>query len=131
MHQSHEHIQGKSRFSLPRLLASRHSFTIEEVRRALRVGVAQDRRTATIHAAASQTAIWSSRLPDEIATDLGRAATRLPTIVYWYRQGIPAHEIGRRISPFGSAWDGNRAIEVAAALIADALNQGVLQDLAA
>ena len=131
MHNSHEHVSSKPRFSLPRLLASRNTFTPEEVRRGLRVDVPQDRRTASVHAAAAQTAIWSSRLPEDVALDLGRAAARLPTIVFWYRQGISAHEIGRRLSPFGSAWDGNRASEIAAALIADALNQGLLQDQAA
>ena len=131
MNHSHQHISGKSRFSLPRLLAARNTYTPEEVRLGLRVDVPRDRRTAAIHAAAAQTAIWSGRLPKEVAVDMGRAAARLPTVVFWYRQGLPAHEIGRRLSPFGSAWDGNRAIEVAAALIADSLNRGLLQDLAA
>lgn len=131
MNHAPEHISSKPRFSLPRLLAQRTTFTPEEVRRCLRVDVPQDRRTAAVHAAAAQTAIWSSRLPRDVAADLGRAGTRLPTVVYWYRQGLPAHEIGRRLSPFGDAWDGNRALDVAAALIADALNRGLLHDLAA
>jgi hypothetical protein len=90
-----------------------------------------DPRTAAVHSAAAHTAIWSGRLSRRLASELGRTANRLPTIVYWYRQGVPAHEIGRRLSPFGSAWDANRAVEVASALIADVLNRGEVPDLAA
>jgi hypothetical protein len=131
MHDSHEHISSKSRFPLPRLLPRRNTFTAEEVRRRLRLELADDPRTAAVHSAAARTAVWSSRLPRGAAAELGRAASRLPTIVYWYRQGVPAHEIGRRLSPFGSAWDANRAMEVASALIADVLNRGDVPEIAA
>jgi hypothetical protein len=47
----------------------------------------------------------------------------------WYRQGVPPHEIGRRLSRFGGAWDAEQAIEVAAALIARALNQPELNSV--
>jgi hypothetical protein len=43
--------------------------------------------------------------------------------VFWYCQGVPSHEMGRRLSPFGDAWDAERALDVAAALIAATLNQ--------
>jgi hypothetical protein len=49
--------------------------------------------------------------------------------VLWYRWGVPPHEIGRRLSRFGGAWDAERAIEVAAALIARALNQPQLNSV--
>ena len=65
-----------------------------------------------------------TRDADLVTAELGRAATRLPTVVYWYRQGISAHEIGRRLSPFGGTWDAEHALAVAAALIAYVLNQG-------
>jgi hypothetical protein len=45
-------------------------------------------------------------------------------VVFWYRQGIAPCEIGRRLSPLGGAWDANRALAAAAALIAEALNHG-------
>jgi hypothetical protein len=115
-----------SRFTLPRLLAqfprSARPFTPEEVRLRLQLDSAADPRTAAVHAAAAQCGIWSSLLPEKVAFDLGRSASRLPTIVYWYRQGIPPHEIGRRLSRFGGAWDADRAMDVAAELIARALN---------
>jgi hypothetical protein len=117
-------FSGRSRFTLPRLLAGRSSYTAEEVRRRLRIDRADHPRTAAVHAAAARTSVWSSRLPDRVAFDLGRAAERLPTIVYWYRQGVPAEVIGRRLSPFSGAWDADRAVDAAAALIAEALNRG-------
>jgi hypothetical protein len=109
---------------LPRLLAHRMPFTAEEVRQRLQVDCPEEPRTAAVHAAAARTSLWSSRLPKRVSFDLGRAANRLPTIVCWYRQGVPAHEIGRRLSPFGGAWDADRALDVAATLIADLLNGG-------
>ena len=62
-------------------------------------------------------------MSEKVAFELGRAAPRLPTIVHWYRQGVPSQEIGRRLSPMGGAWDADRALEVAALLIATVLNQ--------
>lgn len=121
----------KSRLALPRLLPQRNSFTAEEVRQRLRLNCPGDARTAAVHTAAAMTAIWSSLLPDRQAFDLGRTATRLPTVVYWYSQGVPMPEIGRRLSPFGGAWDADRALDVAAALIAHAMNRGYIAEVAA
>src|SRR5437667_8197879 len=119
------------RLSLPRLLAQRNNFSPEEVRQRLRMDQPGDPRTAAVHAAAAQTGVWSSLVSDRLAFDLGRTASRLPTIVFWYCQGVSTHEIGKRISPFGSAWDADRALDVAAALIARALNRGHFAELAA
>ena len=121
MHHSRSHISSRPRLSLPWLL-SRKNFTPQEVRQRLQVETTHDERTRQVHAAAARTAVWSSRLPDRLAFELGRAAHRLPSVVYWYRQGLSMHDIGRRLSPFGGAWDANRALDTAATLIADALN---------
>ena len=75
--------------------------------------------------------MWSMLLSEKLANDLGRAAARLPSVVYWYMHGIPPHEIGQRLSPFGSAWDAERALDVATSLIAKALNHARLDELAA
>jgi hypothetical protein len=68
--------------------------------------------------------VWSSLLPEKLSFDLGRTAARLPTVVYWYSKGVPSEEIGRRLSPFGGAWDAERAINIATELIARTLNWG-------
>jgi hypothetical protein len=124
----HPSERSTSRFTLARLLAQFprpvRTYTPEEVRLRLQLDDTRHPRTAAVHAAAAQCGIWSSLLPDKLAFDLGRTAARLPTVVYWYRQGVPPHEIGRRLSRFGSAWDADRAIGVAAELIARALNEG-------
>jgi hypothetical protein len=88
-----------------------------------------DERTAAVHAAAARTSVWSSRLPDRLAFNLGRSAHRLPTVVYWHRQGIQPDEIGRRLSPFGTEWDADRALDAATSLIADVLNRGDPEEL--
>jgi hypothetical protein len=90
-----------------------------------------DARTGAVHAAAAMVSVWSSFLTDRVAFSLGRAANRLPSVVFWYSQGLSEHEIGRRISPFGTAWDADRALDAAAALIAEALNRGEIGDLVA
>jgi hypothetical protein len=122
-----------SRSFVPRLLAHlpllKRTFTPEEVRLRLQQADAAHPRTQAVHAAASRTGVWSSLLPDKAACDLGRAANRLPTIVHWYRQGVPLHEIGRRVSPLGGAWDADHALDVAAMLIARALNRPELADI--
>jgi hypothetical protein len=124
-------ILSKSRLPWPRLLSQRVTFTPKEVRQRLRQDEATDPRTAAVHAAAACTSLWSALLTDKIAYDLGRTATRLPTIVFWYCQGVSAHEIGRRLSTFGGAWDADRAVDVASALIAHILNQpGFLEIIA-
>src|SRR5258708_37373125 len=111
-------ISSKSRFSWPRLLPQRTLFTPEEVRLRLQLTDTTDPRTEAVHTAAARTSVWSSLLPDKVAFDLGRTATRLPTVVFWYCQGVSVQDIGRRLSTFGGAWDADRALEVAPALIA-------------
>ena len=124
-------ITSKSRLPLPRLLSRRVTFTPAEVRQRLQQDDAADPRTAAVHTAAARTALWSALLPDKVAYELGRTATRLPTVVFWYSQGASAHEIGRRLSAFGGAWDADRALDVATALIAHILNQPGFLELAA
>ena len=116
-----------------KLLKNRNTFTPEEVRQRLRQDPehARDARTMAVLAAAAQTSVWSSLLPADQAFTLGRTGTRLPTVVYWYTQGVSPHEIGRRLSAFGSAWDAERALQVASRLIAQALNRHSSADLAA
>jgi hypothetical protein len=113
------------RFALERLglLRKRAHFTPQEVRQRLKLDSASDPRTAAVHAAAARSGLWSSLLSRKVEVDLGRAASRLPTVVYWYRQGVSPREIGRRLYLFGSSWDAERALDVAATLIAKALNR--------
>ena len=123
-------VQSESRVNqgLRRLLGifprTTQTYSPEEVRRRLQKDTLGDPRTAAVHAAAARTALWSGLVSDKVAADLGPAANRLPTIVLWYCQGVSPHEIGRRLSPFGGAWDADHALAVAAALIAYILNQG-------
>ena len=131
MHQTQLHLASKRRRSWPRLLGARNHYTGAEVRQRLQVDRLDDPRTAAVHAAAARVGVWSSLLSPRAAIELGRAADRLPTVVYWYRQGLSACEIGRRLSPFGGAWDANRALDTAATLIAQALNRGGAAELAA
>jgi hypothetical protein len=113
-----------------RLLALRRTFTPQEVLVRLRQEL-DDPRTAAIHAAAARSGLWSSLLSDKVAYDLGRTGNRLPTVVYWYSQGMSATEIGRRLSPFGGAWDAEHALGVAAKLIAQLLNRPELAEMPA
>lgn len=124
MDHSRSHISSKPRFSWPRLLGHHQHFTAAEVLQRLHADRVDDPRTAAVHAAAAQISVWSSLLSQRMALDLGRAANRLPTVVYWYQQGVSLGEIGRRLSPLGSDWDANRALDAAALLIARSLNQG-------
>src|SRR5690348_4292312 len=98
MFHSGSQTTSKSRLSLPRLLGPRKdTYSPQEVRERLQVDhLDGDARTAAVHAAAALTAVWTSLLPDRLAFDLGRSADRLPTVVYWHRQGLSAYEIGRR-----------------------------------
>ena len=130
MLRTRSHISSQPRISLPRLLGVRTTYSAAEVRQRLQVDRSDDPRTAAVHAAAAQTGVWSSLLPHRQAVDLGRAADRLPTVVYWYRQGLTPCDIGRRLSPLGGAWDANRALDAAAGLIAQALNRGHIAPLA-
>jgi hypothetical protein len=113
------------------LFRTHKHYTAAEVLQRLQVDRADDPRTAAVHAAAAQIGVWSSLLSERVAYELGRSAQRLPTVVYWYRQGVSPCEIGRRLSPLGGAWDANRALNEAAALIAQALNRGHVTLLAA
>jgi hypothetical protein len=122
-------ISSTSRLRL-RLLAWHRTFTPQEVLVRLRQEL-DDPRTAAIHAAAARSGLWSSLLSDKVASDLGRTSYRLPTIVYWYSQGMSASEIGRRLSPFGGAWDAEHALGVAAKLIAQLLNRPELAEMPA
>ena len=131
MHHSGSHISSKSWLSLPRLFRTHKHYTAAEVLQRLQVDRADDPRTVAVHAAAAQIGVWSSLLSERVAYELGRSAQRLPTVVYWYRQGVSPCEIGRRLSPLGGAWDANRALDEAAALIAQALNRGHVTLLAA
>src|SRR3954470_665616 len=126
MYQTGSHISSKPRLfqALPRLLAAHRNYTSREVRQRLQIDRPDDPRTAAVHMAASQIGVWSSLLSQRAALELGRAANRLPTIVYWYRQGLTPGEIGRRLSPLGGAWDADRALDTAAMPIAQALNRG-------
>ncbi len=130
MHQ--QSIWSKPRFSWPRLLARKRSFSPEEVRQRLRQADAGCRRTAAVHDAAAQTAIWSGLLPDKIACELGAASHRLPSVVLWHSQGLSLETIGRRLSPLGGPWDAERALLTASALIAHILNEpGFVDNLVA
>lgn len=122
----------KPRRSLPWLLAAHKSYSAQEVLDRLQADELDcDARTFAVHTAAAMTGVWCTGLPDRIAFDLGRAANRLPTVIYWHRQGLSATEIGRRLSPFGTSWDAERALNAAASLIAQALNRGEVAALAA
>jgi hypothetical protein len=122
-------LPSKLRLLWPQLLSNLETpeklqpYTAEEVRSRLRLSDLLEPRTAAVHAAASRTAVWSALLPERVARDLGAAGNRLATVVFWFAQGITLDEIGRRISPFGGAWDAERAVEVASALIAYVLNE--------
>jgi hypothetical protein len=133
MSHSHDFLKtsSKPRLSLPWLLGAHKSYSAEEVLERLQFDELEDPRTVAVHTAAAMTGVWCTELSDRVALDLGRAANRLPTVVFWYRQGLSAHEIGRRLSPFGTSWDAERALSAAASLIAQALNRGEVTALAA
>jgi hypothetical protein len=116
---------------LPLARLQRETFSPEEVRLRLRSDQPDEPRTKAVHEAAARTGLWSARLSERMAADLGRAGRCLPSIVFWYRQGISADEIGARVSPFGGGWDAERALTVAATLIAEVLNSSGFLELAA
>jgi hypothetical protein len=95
----------------------------DEVRRALRSDSASDPRSAAIHAAAAQTGAWCALLSERAARELGPAARRLPSVIYWYQHGLSPEAIGRRLTPLGAAWDGERAVDAACRLIARVANK--------
>jgi hypothetical protein len=108
----------------------RERYTAEEVQARLRQDPAGEPRTAAVHAAAAEVGIWTSLLDAETALDLGRAATRLPSVVYWFVQGRSAADIGRDLHPFGGPWDAEHALEAASWLIATALNRAPARPVA-
>jgi hypothetical protein len=100
-------------------------YSPREVRTRLRDRtVRDDPRTAAVQAAAAEVGAWMRLLPPDATREhrLGLAAGRLPTVVFWYRQGLSAEEIGRRLTPFGERCYGDRAIDAACTLIAALLN---------
>jgi hypothetical protein len=99
------------------------TYTPEEVFSRLRQDPSSDGRTAEVLAAASDVSAWTSRLDPQTADELGRTADRLPSAVFWYVQGRPRDEIGRRLRPLGGIWDADLALEVASFLIASVLNE--------
>jgi hypothetical protein len=101
------------------------TYSPAEVRSRLRLdGADGDPRSLAVHAAAAEIGAWTHLLPPTARTEkqLGLAASRLPAVVFWYRQGLSSYEIGRRLTPFGEASYGDRAIDAACALIAHLLN---------
>jgi hypothetical protein len=107
---------------LRRSRSSELHFTSCEVRRRLRQQPAADPRTATVHAAAADIGTWTALLAPSTAHELGRAAERLPSAVFWFVQGRSMHDIGQRLRPLGGPWDAEYAIDVASCLIARLLN---------
>lgn len=98
-------------------------YTSLEVRSRLRQPPALHPRTQAVHAAAADVGAWTALLGRRGARELGRAADRLPTVVFWFCQGRHLDEIGRALTPFGSTWDGDQAVDAASQLIARLLNQ--------
>ena len=101
------------------------TYSAAEVRSRLRLDAADgDPRSLAVHAAAAEVGAWIRLLPSTARSEnqLGLAASRLPAVVFWYRQGLSSYEIGRRLTPFGEASYGDRAIDAACALIARLLN---------
>ncbi len=79
-----------------------------------------------VHAAAAEIGAWMRLLPNDAYREhrLGLAASRLPSVVFWHRQGLSAEVIGQRLTPFGERCYGDRAIDAACGVIAALLNDG-------
>ena len=107
-----------------RKLAPPAAYSADEVRARLRAPAEDDPRTRAVHEAAANIGAWTHLLPKDAGREarLSLAAARLPSVVFWYRQGLTAEEIGRRLAPFGERVYGERAIDAACALIAAHLN---------
>lgn len=111
--------------SFARALRHRARYSSREVRLRLQPGgPLGGPRTVAVEAAAAEVGAWMRLLPMDATREhrLGLAAGRLPTVVFWYRQGLSAEEIGRRLTPLGESCYGDRAINAACALIAALLN---------
>jgi hypothetical protein len=109
------------RSALSDLRTSRYTAT--EVRALLdpRADRVTARGTAVLAAAAVPSS-WTAYVGQGEAAELGHAAVRLPTILFWHRAGHSADEIGRRLGLFGGPHRAERALEVAAGCIAARLN---------
>jgi hypothetical protein len=83
-----------------------------------------EHRRQAVFTAAGDVGGWLRLLPENASREknLGLAAARLPSVVFWFQHGASAEDIGRRLTPFGEACYGNRAIDAACGLIADRLN---------
>jgi hypothetical protein len=84
--------------SLFRALHQAEPYSHREVRARLLDEMSQaDPRTAAVYAAAAEVGAWMRLLPGDAAREhrLGLAASRLPSVVFWYRQGLSSEEIGR------------------------------------
>ena len=113
--------------SLLRGLRSIEPYSPREVRARLLEDLSRgDARTAAVHAAAAETGAWMRLLPNDACREhrLGLAASRLPSVVFWHRQGLSAEVIGQRLTPFGERCYGDRAIDAACGVIAALLNEG-------
>jgi hypothetical protein len=102
-------------------------YSPQEVRARLRVDVRDgDPRTAAVQATAADVGAWMRLLANDAAREhrLGRAANRLPSVVFWFGQGVSTEEIGRRLTPFGEQCYGERAVDAACSAIAVLLNTG-------
>jgi hypothetical protein len=99
-------------------------YTTREVRLRLQAGGLGGPRTVAVQAAAAQVGGWMRLLPSDAARErnLGLAAERLPTVVFWFCSGLSAEQIGRRLTPLGESCYGDRAIDAACSLIAALLN---------
>ncbi len=99
------------------------AFSAAEVQARLQSDPAGEPRTAVVHAAAREVSCWSDLLTRSDQFHLGRTASRLPSVIFWYQRGLSTEQIGQRLSPFGASWDGERAVAVASRLIATHLNR--------
>ncbi len=99
------------------------AFSAEEVKARLHDDPRAEPRTAVVHAAAREVSGWTDLLSRSDEFVLGRTASRLPTVIFWYQRGLSTEEIGQRLGPFGGSWDGERALAVASRLIATHLNR--------
>lgn len=84
-------------------------------------GLESDRKE-TILACAACPSEWLSYLDERAAWELGRAADKLPSLVFWRRVGLPMEEMGRRLNLLGGAWHADRALAAAERCIAARLN---------
>ena len=116
-------------FILPRLRWSRcttlTSYSAQDVLRLLGPNdpaPEECSRAEAVRACAARPASWMERLDAAEIRELGRLVPRLPTIVFWYRVGVPVDEIGSRVGHFQRAWEAERALRVISSCIARQLN---------